>query len=204
MSELAPLLTFCHHLVSPLSTWLAVKSAPPRARVASLRRRLHLSPPPASLWPELSSSSDLPSTRLEDFGGDLRPWNAAWEQEIADTYNDQTKPFITGVRFVETRVCSVHLDVLGHAVRAKGRRGLALQESILSYIAQESDFEENYVRKWEEASVERREEVVLKALHRAAKEGGEETRILAPELVLRGLTESLQRRRTRNLQRTLV
>lgn len=142
-----------------------------------------------TLWPELSSSSALPSTRLEDFGGDLRAWNAAWEQELTDTYHDQTKPFITGVGLVETRVCSKHLDEHGHAVRAKGRTNVAMQGAILSDMAKESDFDEKYVRKWEEASVERREEMVLEALHRAAKEGREEIRILAPELVLKDLTE---------------
>ncbi|ORY88139.1 hypothetical protein BCR35DRAFT_330344 [Leucosporidium creatinivorum] len=142
-----------------------------------------------TLWPKLSTSSAQPSTRLEDFDGDLRAWNAAWEQELADTYNDQTQPFITGKRLVESQVCSKHLDEYAHACRERGRQGVNYKGVTFSEEVRDFDFEARYARPWEEASVERREEIVLEALEHHAATMGDEVRILVPELVLNDLTE---------------
>ncbi|ORY88143.1 hypothetical protein BCR35DRAFT_330349 [Leucosporidium creatinivorum] len=142
-----------------------------------------------TLWPKLSTSSAQPSTRLEDFDGDLRAWNAAWEQELADTYSDQTRPFITGKRLVDSQVGLEHLDESAHACRQRGQQHLKAMGGLFSDLVRSTDFEEKYARPWEEASVERREEIVLQALHHEAVDMREAVRILAPEIALKDFTE---------------
>lgn len=60
------------------------------------------------------------------------------------------------------------------------------------------------MRKWEEASVECREEIVLEALHHEAVDMSEDVRILAPEIVPKDLTEGDGSRLFRLLDKNLV
>lgn len=98
----------------------------------------------------------------------------------------------------------MHLEEPAHAVRLKGRASIALQREIFADMVHQATFEEKYVPAMEQASVARGEEVVLQALEKGATYAREDVRILAPELVLKDLTEEHGRGLFRLVDKNLV